>query len=304
MRREERTARDAREIEDLSAGGFEVDGFLAQGGSARLYRGRGPEGPVALKLLPTKVPESRLEIVRRIAAIGHPALVRILGVGSQASGSWMAMELLEGPSLEEILAGGPLPLDRALGLAGRIAKGLGALHRAGFVHRDLKPSNVIVLPDDRLKIVDFGLALPVGTPPAEAGFEGSWGYAAPEQLMGRAADPRSDVYALGVVLYRMLLGRLPYGDAPVAAALGHLHDRPPPPRAVDPSIPAEVEALVLRALAKDPRDRFASMEAFAAEIEACKGAGRAAARTPPRRGWISALGVLAALALVATQILC
>ena len=213
------------------------------------------------------------------------------------------MEILEGPNLEELLAGGTLPVDRALRLATHMAEGLGALHRAGWVHRDLKPSNVIVLPGDHPKIVDFGLARRAGAAAAEPSFEGSWGYAAPEQIEGGAADVRSDVYALGVILYRMLVGHLPFGDAPVAAALGHLQDRPPPPRAQVPAIPVAVEAALLRALAKDPEARFATMEAFRAALEACPPVPPQEA-SHPRRFWIPALGALVALALSATPLAC
>jgi len=290
-------------IEVLAAEGFRAEALLAQSGPARIYRGQGPDGPVALKVFFSGFDASCLEVARRLAALDHPAVVRVVGAGhlGQDAG-WVAMELLEGPSLEGILATGPLPVARALLLAARIAEGLAAIHHAGLVHRDLKPSNIVVLGGDRPKIVDFGLAQPVGREPGEGSFEGSWGYAAPEQVQGRAADPRTDVYALGVVLYRMLLGRLPFGDAPVAAALGHLHDRPPPLRERNPAISPRVEALVLRALNKDPRARFASMEELVTEIEACL-QDPPEVSSGPRRAVLAAT-MAVALVLLAARLVC
>lgn len=256
-------------IDALEAEGFMVEALIAQGGAARLYRGTGPGGPVALKVFSSGFGPEQLEVARRLATVDHPAVVGVMAAGCFDGGGWVAMELLEGPSLEQVLAASPLSPERALRIARRIAEGLAEIHRAGVVHRDLKPANVVLLPGDFPKIIDFGLAQPAGNAPMESIFEGSWGYAPPEQIQGRPVDPRTDVYALGVILYRMLLGRLPFGDAPVAAALGHLHDRPPPIRDRNPAIPARVEALVLRALAKSPRARFGSMVELMAELDAC-----------------------------------
>lgn len=283
----------------MEIGGFRHLELLAEGGTARVYRAEGPDGPAALKIFHGPLPPEVVEQLRGLPALDHPHLARYLAIGSD----WAAMELLEGPDLEAILAAGPLPVGRALRLAAGIAEGLAALHAAGWVHRDLKPSNVIVLPGDLPKIVDLGLARRMDSTAEEASFEGSWGFAAPEQVQGRPADPRSDVYALGVVLYRMLLGRLPFGDAPVAAALGHLHDRPPPPRRQDPSIPPEVEALLLRALAKEPQDRFPTMEAFAAALRAAEPAPPAPV-APWKWRWLLDLGTAIALVIVAAKLAC
>lgn len=282
--------------------GYRPRDLLAEGGSAAVYRAEGPHGIAALKVFRRPLPPESLALAQVLLEIDHPHVARFFAFG-QGAVHWAAMEFLEGPSLEEVLAGGRLPVDRALRLAARIAEGMEVLHRAGWVHRDLKPGNVIVLPDDHPKIVDFGLARRVGTQAATPSFEGSWGYAAPEQIEGRAADVRSDVYALGVILYRMLVGRLPFGDAPVAAALGHLHDRPPPPRDQNPAIPPAVEAVLLRALAKDPAARFPTIEAFRAALEACR-VEEGQGRRPRRRAWIPVVGIAAALALVAVGLAC
>lgn len=288
-----------REEEAVEIGGFRLLGLLAEGGTARVYRAEGPEGFAALKIFRTPLPEEVVEMAGALMGLEHPHLARIFAVGED----WAAMELLPGPNLEELLDGGKLPVERALPLVTRMAEGLATLHGAGFVHRDLKPSNVIVVDDDHPKIVDFGLARRIGATAGERGFEGSWGYAAPEQIQGHPVDPRSDVYALGIVLYRMLVGHLPFGDAPVAAALGHLHDRPPPPRSLDPTIPPAVEALLLRALAKDPEARFPSMEAFAAALERCAAAVPGRAPTS-RRPWYLMAAAAAAFGLIAATLAC
>lgn len=279
-------------------GGFRPRELLAEGKAASVYLGDGPEGVAVVKTFRTPLSADSLALASRLVEIDHPQLTRFLAVGED----WVAMEFLDGPNLEEILSGPRLSRERVLTLAARIAAGVGALHAAGWVHRDLKPSNVIVLEGSHPKIVDFGLARPVGAAPAEASFEGSWGYAAPEQIQGRAADPRADIYSLGVILYRMLLGRLPFGDAPVAAALGHLHDRPPPPREQDPTIPPALEDAILRALAKEPEARFPTMESFAAALEACELPQPPPA--PTRRPWIPVVGGAIALALIVAQLAC
>lgn len=272
--------------------------LLAEGGTARVYRAEGPRGEVALKVFRAPLSPASSELAGCLQSLDHPNLARILDFDRE----WAAMEFLEGPNLEELLSAGPLPLDRALSLAARMAEGLAVLHEAGWVHRDLKPSNVIVLEGDWPKIVDFGLARRVGAPSESASFEGSWGYVAPEQVRGEEADPRSDVYALGVVLYRMVLGHLPFGDAPVAAALGHLHERAPSPRVQNPAIPAAVDGLLLRALAKEAQDRFPTMKDFAAAL---REAADARVEVEPRKGsWIPAVGVAVAVSLVAAHLAC
>lgn len=231
-------------------------------------------GQVAIKLMfaRTEVDPKALLRFRQegvvLAGLHHPNIVHVHGTFVEEYASCIAMELLDGRSLTGLLANGPLPLGQAKNLALQILAALGAAHEHGIVHRDVKPANVMVLDGDRVKVTDFGIArlarsgsdtnltstgLTLGTPL----------YMAPEQVQGGIVDARTDLYAVGVVLYQMVTGKPPfYADDPLAVAFMHVNDAPVPTRALRPGIPDEWDAVILRVLAKSPGDRFQSAVAL------------------------------------------
>jgi eukaryotic-like serine/threonine-protein kinase len=210
--------------------------------------------------------------------IGGDHVVDVLDLGRTDDGSFFyVMEALEGRSLGAVLReDGPLPVGRALGLVAQVCRALSAAHARGVVHRDLKPENVfVVVADDgaeRAKVLDFGISridpLGGGERLTRAGaIIGTPEYMSPEQAAGTAVDHRADVYALGVLLYEVLTGALPLeGATAIATLVAHQSQIPEPPSARRRELPLDVDALVLRALAKRPEDRFESMDAFAAEL--------------------------------------
>jgi serine/threonine-protein kinase len=210
--------------------------------------------------------------------IGQENVVDVLDFGAEEDGAlYYVMEALEGRSLGAVIREeGPLPIGRGLDILDQICRALGAAHARGVVHRDVKPDNVFLVrrdgAGDRVKVLDFGIS----HVPAARGAEritragaliGTPEYMAPEQATGSAVDARSDVYAAGVLAYEMLTGTLPIEeDTPIATLVAHQTRTPDAPSQRVPAIPPAVDALLLRALAKRPEDRFASMDAFAAEV--------------------------------------
>ncbi|HEX8919410.1 MAG TPA: protein kinase [Chloroflexota bacterium] len=209
-----------------------------------------------------------------LATLHHPNIVQVRGTFVEEYASCIAMELLEGRSLADVLRDGPLPLDRAKNMAAQILAALAAAHERGVVHRDVKPANVMVLGGDRVKVTDFGVAR-LARPPGDTSLTatgmtlGTALYMAPEQVQDGKVDGRTDLYALGAVLYHMVTGRPPFEAAEsFAVALMQVNDIPVPPRAVRPGISEEWDAVILRALAKSPGDRFQSAVAMQRALSA------------------------------------
>ncbi len=261
-------------------GRYELERLIGEGGMARVYAGRDLRlnRRVAIKI-PHRHYLSDPEFLSRFrheaqaaAMLSHPNIVDVYDVGQDGDVHYLVMEYVEGTNLKTIITReAPLPIARAVDLAAQIARGLHAAHRAGLIHRDIKPQNIIVTPDGRAHISDFGVAKShLSTALTETGVAfGTVDYLSPEQAQGRPATPLSDVYALGVVLYEMLTGRLPFtGDNALAVAMKHVTEPPAPPRQLVPTIPPGLEALVLRALAKDPAQRPASALEFARMLRA------------------------------------
>ncbi len=265
---------------------------------------------------------------RAAAAVGGPHVTRVFGTGATPDGSlFLALELVRGGSLaDELRKAGRMPWREALGRGAEIARALAAVHAAGLVHRDLKPENVLIDADaGRAKLTDFGLVRGTPIDPREAAglsqdvgvdltktgdILGTPQYMAPEQVDGgKTIDGRADLYALGVVLFELLTGERPFPHQQVMHLIrAHLLDTPPPPSVKVP-LPAEVDALVLRLLAKDPTERGASAAAVAEELTRLASAGGATTsekrtRAPRRsqRGLLVAAGSLGAVGLVATTI--
>jgi serine/threonine-protein kinase len=210
-------------------------------------------------------------------------------VGLDGDVHYIVMEYVDGSDLKALLAGGgPLPVEQAVAIAEAVASGLSAAHRVGLVHRDIKPQNIIVGPGGQVKITDFGIAKSaLSTAMTETGVTfGTADYISPEQARGQAATPRSDIYSLGVTLYEMLTGRLPFsGESSIAVAMQHVGEEPPPLRMFNPRVPPALEALTLRAMSKDPGDRPATAQEFVRMLASWRDVGEQATvvrPAPPR----------------------
>lgn len=209
---------------------------------------------------------------RAAAAVSHPNIVQVFDVGQEGDTRYLVMEWVDGTDLKRLIRErAPLPADEAVRVALDLLRGLAAIHRAGIIHRDVKPQNVLIDRSGRAKLADFGIARTVrDTGLTETGSViGTAAYMAPEQATGRAVSPATDLYAAGVILYELLTGRLPFaGENPLEVLYQHVHEPPIPPRRHNPAISPALEAVVLRALAKSPEERFRSAEAMAAALEA------------------------------------
>jgi serine/threonine-protein kinase len=250
---------------------------LGSGGMADVYLAEDQElgRRVALKLLDERhaSDEQFVERFRReaqsAAGLNHPSIVSIFDRGQAEGTYYIAMEFLDGRTLKELLVrNGPTPPPIAIDYARQILGALSFAHRNGVVHRDIKPHNIIVRPDGRLKVTDFGIARSGASQMTEAGsIVGTAQYLSPEQARGAPVDPRSDLYSLGIVLYEMLTGKVPFtGDTPVEIAMKHLSQVPEPPSKLRPDVPHDLDAVVMRALAKDPDQRYGSAEEMDADL--------------------------------------
>lgn len=276
---------------------------------------------VALKLLGGRFaedPEFRERFRREAqaaAALAHPNIVGIYDRSEWEGVPYIAMELVDGRTLKEIvLERGPLPPEIAIGLTEQILRALGYAHRRGIVHRDVKPQNVILDPEGHAKVADFGIARAGNSEMTQTGaIVGTVQYLSPEQAEGKPVDRRSDLYSAGIVLYELLTGRVPFdGEAPIATAIKHINERPVPPAQLRPGISPALEAVVMRALEKDPARRFQSADEFIAALEHAR---RVPARPvvvepPPAEPWEEEeerrtnrwLWAIAAVALIALAI--
>ena len=261
-------------------GRFRVDDLLARGGMACIYRGTDVTtgARVAIKV---PHPEAECDPVffdrfHREIDIGkkldHPGVVKVLAE-DESGRVCMVMEWAEGRRLREILdERKKFSPERAAGIAVRICGALEYIHKHGVVHRDLKPDNILVDSDDNIKLIDFGIAREAAARRLTFGklsrAMGTPDYMSPEQVKGKRGDPRSDVYCLGVMLYEMLTGQVPFSGANILATMNQrLVARPRPPRDLAPEITPQLEEIVLRALERDPKARYVSAAAFAADLE-------------------------------------
>src|SRR6186997_2679360 len=207
---------------------------------------------------------------KNAAALNHPNIVSIYDRGNAEDTYYIAMEFLDGRTLKELIVGrGAAPINVAIEYARQILSALRFAHRHGIVHRDIKPHNVLVDGEGHLKVTDFGIARAGASQMTEEGsIIGTAQYLSPEQARGTQVDQTSDLYSLGIVLYEMLTGEVPFtGESPVEIAMKHLSDTPRPPSVLRPEIPPDLDMVVLRALAKSPEDRFQTAEEMDAELE-------------------------------------
>ncbi|MGH2593929.1 MAG: protein kinase domain-containing protein, partial [Anaerolineae bacterium] len=260
----------------LLQGRYRLDAELGRGGMGVVYRAHDTllDRDVAVKVLSdTKLgTEGRARLLREAqsaAQLNHPNVVSVHDAGEADGAPFIVMELVEGESLH---ARRPTAREDMLTVVRQMCAALDHAHAHGIVHRDLKPENVLITPDGTAKLMDFGLARSGASRiSTEGAIVGTVFYLAPEQALGQAIDGRADLYALGVMLYELTTGRLPFaGDDPLAVISQHLHAPVEPPRALRPDLPPALETIILKLLAKNPADRFASareVEAALAEIE-------------------------------------
>lgn len=268
------------------AGRYRVDELIGQGGMAKVYRGYDLTlgRDVAIKILDADLARDtafrtrfRLE-AQAASRMSHPSIVRVYDAGDSASDPssddppYIVMELVQGRLLKQIIAEGPVPLDDAVRYVDGILEALDYSHRAGVVHRDIKPGNVMVLPNGKVKVMDFGIARAVSdsssTVAQTTQIIGTAAYFSPEQAKGEPVDARADLYSTGVVLYELLTGRQPFrGDSPVAVAYQHVSETPIPPTELNEQVPGALDPIVLRALAKDPYQRYPDAAHFRAALD-------------------------------------
>ena len=267
---------------EVVAGRYELEELVGSGGMSSVYRAldRLLERNVALKILhphygdDAEYVERFRREARAVAQLSHPNIVTVIDRGEADGQQFIVFEYIDGESLKQLVdRNGPLPARRAIELGLQVADALAFAHQAGLVHRDVKPQNVLVTEDGEAKVTDFGIArsLDVEHGVTQTGTVlGTSNYLSPEQARGQTVTPATDVYSLGVVLYELLTGDVPFpGENFVAVAMKHINEPPPSLLEQRPDVPVRVVHAIERALAKDPADRFPTMEAFAAELRAC-----------------------------------
>jgi eukaryotic-like serine/threonine-protein kinase len=263
-------------INTLFDGRYRILRKLGSGGMANVYLAEDEElgRRVAIKILNDRYANDELFIERfrreakSAAALSHPNIVSIYDRGQAEGTYYIAMEVIEGRSLKElILTRGPLPIAQAIAFTLEILDALRFAHRHGIIHRDVKPHNILI-GGERLKVTDFGIARAGASQMTEAGsIMGTAQYLSPEQARGSPVTASSDLYSVGIVLYEMLTGKVPFsGDSAIEIAMKHLNELPKPPSKIRPEIPSELDHVVLRALAKAPEDRYQTAEEFADDL--------------------------------------
>ncbi len=253
----------------LLGGRYRLDDQLASGGMAQVWLGTDEvlRRAIAVKVLHQHLAEDETFVARfrheaiAVARLSHPAIVAVYDTCSDNGVEAIVMELVRGRTLRQRLDEGPVDPWLAANIAAQVCGALAVAHAAGLVHRDIKPANILLSEDGRVKVGDFGIAKAAESADLtqEGSFLGTAKYLAPEQVEAGPVDGRTDLYALGVVLYEMLCGRVPFeGDSSSSTALARLHSDPQRPRLVKPGIPRELEAVTMRLLARSPDARYAT----------------------------------------------
>jgi serine/threonine-protein kinase len=271
------------ELEERTLGKYQLVSLVARGGMAEVYKAYQPslDRYVAVKLLHPHLADDTGFIARfereaaSVARLRHPNIVQVIDFDCQDGRYYMIMEFVEGDSLIAELAsheerGEPYTLEQAAYVISGVASALDYAHERGMVHRDIKPGNILFTAEGQVVLADFGIAHIVGTTlyTESVGALGTPAYLSPEQGGGDMGDARSDIYSLGVVLYQILVGRLPFeADTPLGLIQQHIQAPLPPPRQLIPDMPEAVEAVILKALAKDPEERFESAGEMARALQ-------------------------------------
>jgi len=266
-------------VKELLAGRYLLEEQIARGGMGEVWRARDEvlNRPVAVKLLhdslagDAKAAERFRREAHTAAQISHPNMANVFDYIEQDGQPGIVMELVPGETLADRLAKKKrIPFREAVRITDDVLSALSAAHAAGIVHRDIKPANVLLTPSGDVKVTDFGIArsLSDSSLTQTGTVMGTAHYSAPEQVRGESASPSSDIYSMGVVLYEMLTGERPYsGDTPIAVAMARLSEDPPRPKSRRPAIPDALDAVVMRALAREPADRFASAAEMRAALD-------------------------------------
>jgi tRNA A-37 threonylcarbamoyl transferase component Bud32 len=293
---------------DTEVGGYRIVEPIGQGGTSVVYRAEHVRlgRTAALKLLTPRLGEADfrgrfLRESKLAASLDHPNIVPVYDAGEEGEVLYIAMACVDGSDLKALLVEeGRLPLRRALRIVSQIASALDAAHARGLVHRDVKPANILVGPNDRALLSDFGVVkeLTSGGATRTGSFVGTIEYCAPEQIEGRDVDQRADVYALACVFYECVVGTSPFHrSSDVAILNAHLHAPPPKLTKAAPDLPPDLEPVLSKALSKSPLDRFATCGEFVAALRAA-----ASERRVHRRRLALSLAVLAAAGVVGAAI--
>ncbi|MBN1200254.1 MAG: protein kinase [Anaerolineae bacterium] len=267
-------------------GPYTLHEVIGQGGMATVYRAYQPsmDRDVAIKIIASDLaadPEFMERFEREaqiIARLQHPHILPVYDFGHQDDLTYLVMRLVTSGSLERELQAGPVPVERVVELTEQIASALDYAHLRGIVHRDLKPTNILLDEMGNAYLTDFGIAKMIAGGAstgltAQGTVMGTPTYMAPEQWRADPVDARTDVYALGVIVYQMLLGQVPFAaDTPHGLMYQHLDSQPPPPHMLKPDLPLSIEPMISRALAKRPENRYASAGEMAQELERALGA--------------------------------
>jgi predicted Ser/Thr protein kinase len=267
-------------VGELIADRYELEKLVGSGGMSNVFRAhdRLLERTVALKILHEQYTrdEDYVERFRRearaVAQLAHPNIVTVIDRGEQDGRQYIVFEYVDGQNLKEMTRTGPLDVEYAIRLVLQVAHALSFAHARGLVHRDVKPQNVLLNEDGQAKVTDFGIArsLDVHGVTQTGTVLGTSDYIAPEQARGQKVDPKTDIYSLGAVLYELLTGEVPFsGDNFVAVAMRHVNEPPPSVLERRPDAPVRLDLAIKRAMAKEPADRYKSMDEFCAELEAC-----------------------------------
>jgi serine/threonine protein kinase len=276
-------------------GNYKITDKLGEGGMGAVFKGVDLmlEREVAIKVLrpefssqPQLVERFRAEAVT-LAKLNHPNVATLHGFFRQGSDFFMIMEFLRGETIDSvILRTGAMPLEQAVRLFCQALEGIGHAHSMGIIHRDIKPANMMVTQKGTIKVMDFGIARVLGTArmTREGSIVGTIAYMSPEQIRGEESDARADIYSLGILLYEMLTGRIPFvGDTEFKLMMAQIEEPPPPPRTFAPHISVSVEQAIMRALAKRPEARFQTVEEFRTALESAMGtAATQVVATPPK----------------------
>ena len=276
-------------------GRYEIVGELGKGAMGVVFCARDPllDRTVAIKTVNMELAQDEMaeyearfyQEAKAAGGLNHPNIVIIYDIGKSEKIAYMAMELLQGKELKTLLASGkPLPIPFAVDVAAQMAEGLAYAHEHGIVHRDIKPANIMIVRGELVKITDFGIArMRTANVQTQVGIVlGSPRYMSPEQVAGKRAEPRSDLFSVGVILYEMVTGRPPFNGEDVTSVMFQiLNFVPPPPSSVNPEVPEMLDFIVAKAIAKAPGDRYGNTRELASDLRDCQRRLQVAEAPPP-----------------------